>query len=193
MLFRSIVVGTAVYTSAFTPPTTPLQPIAGTSLLTCQSPNFVDNSANNSTITVSGTPTVQKFGPFAGTTLPTPYYGAYFDGTGDYLSLSDNANLRMGSGDFTIEFWIYYNSISSYRSPLSKGYTSAGDLLFQTGNGNGVMTIWASGSAIITESTGAVINQWYHYALVRNGSTVTLYRDGQSRGSATSTVNFNST
>ena len=49
-----IVKGTAVYTSAFTPSTTPLTAISGTSLLTCQSNRFIDNSTNNFTLTVAG-------------------------------------------------------------------------------------------------------------------------------------------
>jgi hypothetical protein len=42
---------TAVYTSAFTPPTSPLTAITGTQLLTLQNPTIVDNSANALTIT----------------------------------------------------------------------------------------------------------------------------------------------
>jgi len=76
---------------------------------------------------------------------------------------------------------------------FSKGYTAAGDILFQTGNGNGALIVYLSGSAAITESTGASVGQWYHYALVRSGTTVTLYRNGVSRGTATSAVNFNTT
>jgi len=50
-----VVNGTAVYTSAFTPPTAPLTAIANTSLLTCNSATIVDNSGNNYSITTSGT------------------------------------------------------------------------------------------------------------------------------------------
>ena len=59
-----IVKGTAVYTAAFTPSTTPLTAITNTSLLTCQSPTFVDNSSNNFTITVNGDTKVTNFNPF---------------------------------------------------------------------------------------------------------------------------------
>ena len=51
--------GTAVYTANFTPPTTPLTAITNTSLLTCQSSYFKDNSSNNFTLTATGTPSVQ--------------------------------------------------------------------------------------------------------------------------------------
>jgi len=100
-----IVKGTAVYTSNFTPSTTALTNISGTSLLTCQSNRFVDNSSNIFAISLSGTPSVQAFAPFD----PTTAYAAgtvggsgYFDGTGDYLSAPSSNNFGFGTGDFTI-------------------------------------------------------------------------------------------
>jgi len=49
-----------------------------------------------------------------------------FDGTGDYLSVADDASLQLGSGDFTIEFWIYLNSLSGSPTPIDKAYTGSG-------------------------------------------------------------------
>ena len=49
-----IVKGTAVYTSNFTVPTSPLTAITNTSLLTCQSNRFIDNSTNAFAITKIG-------------------------------------------------------------------------------------------------------------------------------------------
>jgi hypothetical protein len=46
-----IVKGTSVYTSGFTPPTIPLTPISGTTLLTLNSATLVDNSGSNLTVT----------------------------------------------------------------------------------------------------------------------------------------------
>ena len=51
-----VVSGTSVYTSAFTPPTSPLSAVTNTTLLTCQSNGFVDNSSSSRTVTVTGTP-----------------------------------------------------------------------------------------------------------------------------------------
>jgi hypothetical protein len=50
-----VVKGSAVYTSAFTPPTSPLTAISGTSLLTCQSATTVDNSTNSCSNITSST------------------------------------------------------------------------------------------------------------------------------------------
>lgn len=59
------VTGTAVYTSNFTPPTSPLTAIAGTSILTCNSDNIVDQSTYAWTLSTGGSPSVQTaFGPF---------------------------------------------------------------------------------------------------------------------------------
>ena len=56
-----VVIGTAVYTTAFTPPIAPLTAISGTSLLTLQDNCFKDNSTNNFAITTAGTPSIQAF------------------------------------------------------------------------------------------------------------------------------------
>ena len=55
-----IINGTALYTSSFTPPTSPLTSITNTSLLTCQSATIIDNSSNNFTITNNNTATVSS-------------------------------------------------------------------------------------------------------------------------------------
>jgi hypothetical protein len=188
------IAGTGLYSgTTITVPTSPLSAVANTVLLTCQDNRFIDESVNAVTLTPSGTPSVQAFSPFGGVTSVPTSYSAYFDGTGDYLTVPDNTALQMGSGNFTIEFWINYSSIAGYQSPFTKGYTAAGDILLQTGNGDGAINVYLSGTAVISESTGAVVGRWYHYALVRSGTTVTLYRDGVSRGTATSSVNFNTT
>jgi hypothetical protein len=63
-----ILSGTALYTSNFTPPTTPLTAITNTTLLTCQRNGFVDNNTQLTPKTVSvggGNPSVQTFSPFS--------------------------------------------------------------------------------------------------------------------------------
>jgi hypothetical protein len=61
--------GTAVYTSDFTPSTSALTAISGTSLLTCQGASpFADNSSNNFTMTQVSSPSAETLGPFPSTT-----------------------------------------------------------------------------------------------------------------------------
>jgi hypothetical protein len=72
-----IVKGAAVYTTNFTPPTSPLTAIANTSLLTCQSATLVDNGPNNFTITAVGNSSVSPFSPFDNFTNGTTPWRLY--------------------------------------------------------------------------------------------------------------------
>ncbi len=96
-----IVNGTAVYTSTFTPSTTPLTAITNTSLLTCQSPRFIDTSINAYAVTITGSPTVQRFSPFNPSSVTPTSYSGYFDGTGDYVSAPYSAGGQLGSNIFS--------------------------------------------------------------------------------------------
>jgi hypothetical protein len=69
-----VVIGTAVYTTGFTPSTSPLTAISGTQLLTCQSSTIVDNSSNGFAITNNNGATVIGVSAFGSTyswTAPT--------------------------------------------------------------------------------------------------------------------------
>ena len=72
-----VVVGTALYTANFTPPTDPLKAITNTIVLSCQSKNIVDNSASPFTFTISGKVAVtSNSSPFSTTS------GYNYSGTG---------------------------------------------------------------------------------------------------------------
>jgi hypothetical protein len=182
-----VVKGTALYTAAFTPPTAPLTAISGTSLLTCQSNGFKDSSSNNFAITRFGDVRVTTFSPYApsGVYNPATLGGSgFFDGSGDYLSIADNAAFALGSSDFTAECWAYFNS--------SVDQYFFGQLQASTSNRSFVLAI--IGSKIyfearsgttpysVTAANNVVLNQWTHLAAVRNGNTITLYQDGTSIG-----------
>lgn len=182
-----VVKGTALYTSNFTPSTTPLTAVTNTSLLIRGDTGaFYDLSTNSLVETSAGTTVVttqaKKFGSESGS-FPSS----------SYISLADNVKLQMGSGDFTIEFWLNFSSLTNYQTIFDKGYISAGGLLIQTNTGTGTLIVYAAGSAVITASSASSTGSWDFYALVRSGSTLTLYRNGTSVGSATNSTNFNNT
>jgi len=179
-----IVAGTAVYTSNFTPPTAPLTAITNTSLLTCQSNRFIDNSANAFAITVNGNTSVQRFSPFS----PTAAYSAatiggsgYFDGSGDYLTVPSNAALDFGTGDFTIEAWVYRTS-SSGGSTIATNSSTGDNNYFQLdyeSNGVGSFEIRTSGgTTVIFGTINGGLNTWVHIAVSRQSGTVRLFING---------------
>lgn len=194
-----IVKGTAIYTANFTPPTTPLTDVSGTSLLTCQSSTFIDNSSNAFAITVNGNSQPIKGNPFGYTIAATTGYSvasnggsAYFDGSGDYLSIAQNAAFNFASGNFTIEAWVYVtSSTNSDQSIIASNQSwGAGAVVLKCYHGGNISfsayDYNSSGTAML--STPAILNTWNHVALVRNGNVFTLYVNGVSASSVTSTI-----
>jgi hypothetical protein len=190
----STTAGTSVFTSPTTALTTSSQGATSgnISLLTCQDNRFIDNSATAATITLTGTPSVQAFSPFA----PTAAYDSavvggsgYFDGTGDYLSVPDNAAFTMGAGDFCLEAWVYVTAASGaqaiYGTSNSAGSQSSMSFLLYAQNSSGFPAIgvgYAGTMYYATSSEALTKNQWNHIAGVRNGATVSIYVNGVSRG-----------
>ena len=179
-----IVKGTALYTTNFTPPTEKLTAVTGTSLLTCQSNRFVDNSSNAHTITPAGNVTITAFNPFG---QESEYAAgenkgsAYFDGTGDYLTVASDAGFGFGTGDFTIEAWVYWlgeNSNASYGIVSTRSSVAAEGLVLYAGV-SGFLTYYdgpANGNYASTQKLP--INQWSYVVLTRSSNVWRLFLNG---------------
>jgi hypothetical protein len=171
-----VVNGTDVYgatNTTLTVPTAPLTAITNTKLLTCQGNRFLDANTQVTAKAVSqvlGTPSVQAFSPFA----PTAAYSAatnggsgYFDGSGDYLTAPADAKWRFGSGDFTIEAYVYIGSGSSYNLAFHWNGTTSGT---------------------VTGTTAVRANSWNHVAVTRTGTTLNFWINGVGDASNPLTV-----
>ena len=194
-----VVKGTAVYDptqSTLTVPTTPLTAVTNTSLLTCQANRFFDASTNALTITVNGTPSVQRFNPFGtSTAYSTSVIGGsgYFDGTGDYLNTANSSAFAFGTGDFTVECWINTGSNNVGLAEVDGGSTGYWMWHINAGTMSWQNTRGGANLFLITGAGAVCNNAWHHLAIVRNSSVTKAYWDGVEKASASDTTNYSGT
>ena len=194
-----IVNGTAVYTGNFTPPAAPPQPtqtpgllgtnvnaIDGTSsslLLLGSNAGIYDATAKNDIITVGDTKvssTQIKYGTGA----------MYFDGTGDYLTMPASQNVTFGTGDFTIESWVYLTSTPSSQMVIVSTYQSISSGFSFTIESNVIKMRMLGDPVVVSGATSVTINTWHHVAISRNGTSLKVFLDGVQDGSTTNSDNI---
>jgi hypothetical protein len=128
-------------------------------------------------------------GSMSNITHTNPYFA--YNGTSSTVSVADNALLEPGTGDFTLEAWVYYSTIAgstrTFMSKTDNGGRSAdwsyglrtqssGSTYLEVGNGTTSVT-----SPTYTVTTG----QWYQIVGVWTNvasNSIALYVNGASQG-----------
>jgi hypothetical protein len=177
-----IVKGTALYTAAFVPPQAPVDPIPGTTLLTCDNNAAIQDKTGRNVLETVGNArmvnNVKKYGTGA----------MYFDGNGDYLKGKVTSLINFGSGNFTIEGWVNLSVNSQFNPVVLLGKDTQSGLYCDISSSNNariVAYIGGSWVVVATGSTALSTGTWYHLAFVRNGSSFKIYVDGVEDASAT--------
>lgn len=109
------------------------------------------------------------------------------DGAGDWLTFSGSAiNDEFGGGDFTIEFHcdMAAAQVGGIAGRDPSGNTRWTFYCSGTGNMSFYANAFSTGSAVV--GANSMLNgSEHHFALVREGSTYRLYRDGVQAASST--------
>ena len=187
-----VVKGVGVYTGNFTVPTGVLTATqsSGTNIaaitagqtvfLGLQTNRLIDANTTPKTISVGGTSSVRAFSPFraSGSYSPALHGGsAYFDSTGDYLDLTGSTGLAFGTGDWTIEFWIYFFSLSGDRIIYDSRPASTNGAYPTIYQSSATFNYFTSSADRITSSTIAA-GTWYHVAVARASGTTRMFVNG---------------
>ena len=149
----------------------------------------IKGSGTNKTLTANGNAGV-------GYEIPSHYGSALsFDGSGDYFSRTYDADFNFGTSDFTVEMWVYPNTVNSIDGlfAVSGGSGSNPKMAFHLDNGTpSVHYNNLTGASNIYTASGDAIpaGQWSHLAYEREGSTWTWYVNGVATGTGSNSTDI---
>ncbi len=123
-------------------------------------------------------------------------YSPYFDGsTSAGIQTADSSDFTLGTNNFTVEAWVYsYEDQGQSRYIAGQSPSDGADansafgLFIDANNKPRSYVFYSGGNLDLISSTAIAENTWYHIALVRNSNTFTLYLDGTSVASTTSSI-----
>jgi hypothetical protein len=156
------------------------------------------DGTNGSTTITDNSPspkTVTAFGNAQISTAQSKFGGASiaFDGDGDYATAPISSDFEFGTGDFTVEGFVYVNSFSGIQKYVNLASIGRGAL----GGGSPVTNGWTvlvestqitffrydgSVSTIIARSTTVSTGTWHHIAVSRVGTNLRIFLNGTQVG-----------
>lgn len=151
-------------------------PIVGdpNTLLLLHGEDLTDSSLYETPLTNQGATVSTAQSKFGGSSL-------YFNGASRILF--PNTRLNFGSGDFTIDWWEFPTSSTSaarFCNEYTTGAAAGGIVLGYKGDGLYVSSNASNNWDIVSNATAfsVTVGTWTHWAVVRNGNTLSTYRNG---------------
>jgi len=110
------------------------------------------------------------------------------DGNGDYISALPQPDFNFGTGDFTLECWVYPTAVPTAgqysfvmgQSAAGAGNSSCGLYL---GSSAGTIYLYSFGTFGTINGAAVAANAWSHIALTREGNSFKLWINGTQAGS----------
>lgn len=138
-----------------------------------ESQSFPDSSTSNHTVT-----------PVADTQVDTAQQqfgtgSALFDGTGDYMTVADNAEFDLGTGDFAVDFWVRFPNVGLYSRMFGIGVYNSGGICAYFDHLNDEIDLYINSATPDEFATfNPTADVWYHIAITRSGTNLRVFVGG---------------
>jgi hypothetical protein len=142
----------------------------------------------NPTLTIGSAVTVQSVSPFIGGGNSYRFSSS----VNSFITTPGSLDWAVGTGDFTVEWFGTQSSLAQFQRVFSVGDYPTIDIGVSIESGT--FYFWSGGDPDFDYSSASATttNSWYHWAVVRSGTTLSVYRSGTLRGLAVSnTDNIN--
>jgi hypothetical protein len=154
--------------------------------------SMADATDNGPTITVSNATSVST----TSEGIADPYgsgqnvldFGA---ASNNYYVKYEHPDIAVGTGDWTLEFWIYQTGSNSNK-PIIENRTNQSDSTqgwLITSQSDETWDFWYGGVRITTGVYANQLNNWHHIAISRESGTTRMFVDGNLEGSTTHSYN----
>jgi hypothetical protein len=117
-----------------------------------------------------------------------------FNGSTDYLLFPANPTFTLGTGDFTIEAWIYPTSSTGIQGIMGIGVGgTTGDLQFfyNFAGATNKVTLNCTNLTTATSTASVPLNQWTYVVFSRTSGSLRIYINGNLDRTLSYTDNFN--
>lgn len=145
------------------------------------STSFTDSSTNANTVTAVNAAVVDTDEAPISTTNDGHIY---CPNDIDHLTVANDASMTLGSGDWTIEFWVRPESVAlgaqiMYDQRQAAVSSSLHPTIYATGDD---MHYYVSGVQQITATAGVTEDAWQHICVEKFSGTTTMYINGEAKG-----------